>query len=111
MNPRLSPDGTSVIYAWFKDGAWWIYRNATPIIRNTGYPNRDDISQDYAFFDITNPNYYLFIRHADVWYQLYTKWAWIYGNWKDVWLDASFWYDNKIIMSVQDDKWWRIIEF
>lgn len=111
MNPRLSPDGTSVIYAWFKDGAWWIYRNATPIIRNTGYPNRDDISQDYAFFDITNPNYYLFIRHTDVWYQLYTKWAWIYGNWKDVWLDASFWYDNKIIMSVQDDKWWRIIEF
>jgi hypothetical protein len=111
MNPRLSPDGTSVIYAWFKDGVWWIYRNATPIIRNTGYPNRDDISQDYAFFDITNPNYYLFIRHTDKWYQLYTKWGWIYGNWKDVGLDVSFGYDNKIIMSVQDDQWWRIIEF
>lgn len=111
MNPRLSPDWTSIIYAGLKDGVWWIYRNATPIIRNTGYPNRDNISQDYVFFDITNPNYYLFIRHMDNWYQLYTKWGWVYGTWKDIWLDVSFGYDNKIIMSVQDEKGWRIIEF
>jgi hypothetical protein len=111
MNPKLSPDGTSIVYAWFKDNTWWIYRNATPVIRNTGYPNREDISQDYVFFDITNPSYYLFIRHIHGWYQLFTKWGWVYGTWKDVWLDVSFGYDNKIIMSVQDEKWWRIIEF
>ena len=111
MNPRISPDGTSVIYAGLKDDVWWIYRNATPIIRNTWYPNREDISQDYVFFDITNPSYYLFIRHMDTWYTLYTKWKWISRIWKDVWLDATFGYDNKIIMSAQDEKWWRILEF
>ncbi len=62
MDPRPSPDGTSIVYAGLKDGNWGIYRNAIPIIRNTGYPNRGDISRDYVFFDITNPSYYLFIR-------------------------------------------------
>ncbi len=61
MNPRQAPD-SSIIYAGLKDGEWGIYRNALPIISNTGYPNRDDISRDYVFFDITNPTYYVFIR-------------------------------------------------
>ncbi len=73
MNPRQSPDGLSVIYAGLKDGNWGIYRNATPIIRNTGYPNKEDISRDYVFFDITNPYYYLFIRGSDDGYRLYKK--------------------------------------
>ncbi len=110
MNPRISPDGTGIIFAWLKDGAWGIYRNAIPIIRNTGYPNRDNISEDYVFFDITNPSYYLFIRHTDSGYKLYKKWAWLDSTWKDIGLDATFWYDNKIIMSVEDDTGWRIIE-
>lgn len=111
MNPRQSPDGISIIYAWLKDGNWGIYRNATPIIRNTGYPNKDDISRDYVFFDITNPSYYLFIRWSDDGYRLYKKWAWVEGIWKDVGLDATFGYDNKIIMSIQDKNGWRLIEF
>lgn len=111
MNPRQSPDGLSVIYAGLKDGNWGIYRNATPIIRNTGYPNKEDISRDYVFFDITNPYYYLFIRGSDDGYRLYKKWAWVEWIWKDVGLDATFGYDNKIIMSVQDIGWWKLIEF
>lgn len=111
MNPRPSPDGTSIVYAGLKDGNWGIYRNAAPIIRNTGYPNREDISRDYVFFDITNPSYYLFIRWRDDGYSLYKKWAWVPWTWKDVWLDATFGYDNKVIMSVQDNAGWRVIEF
>ena len=111
MNPRQTLDGLNIIYAWLKDGAWGIYRNIYPIIRNTGYPNRDDISRDYVFFDITNPSYYVFIRWNKDNYQLFKKWQWVEWTWKDVWLDVTFWYNNKIIMSVQDDKWWHIIEF
>lgn len=111
MNPRLSADWSSIIYAALKDGAWGIYRNASPIISNTGYMSGPDISQDYAFFDITNPSYYLFIKRVDNGYKLYKKWSWINGNWKDVWLDVSFGYDNKIIMSVEDNEWWKLIEF
>ena len=110
MNPRQAPD-SSVIYAGLRDGAWGIYRNASAIIRNTGYPNREDISRDYVFFDITNPIYYLFIRWGDDGYSLYKKWAWVNGIYKDVGLDATFGYDNKVIMSVQDDAGWRVIEF
>ncbi|MBX9809758.1 hypothetical protein K2X92_05200 [Candidatus Gracilibacteria bacterium] len=111
MNPRLSADGSSVIYAALKDGTWGIYRNASPIISNTGYMSGPDISQDYAFFDITNPSYYLFIKRIDNGYKLYKKGSWIIGNWKDVGLDISFGYDNKIIMSVEDQEGWKIIEF
>ena len=110
MNPRQAPD-SSVVYAALVDGAWGIYRNTAPIIRNTGYPNRDDISRDYAFFDITNPSYYLFIRYSDAGYQLYKKGNWVNGIYKDVGLDVTFGYDNKVIMSVQDDAGWRVIEF
>ena len=111
MNPRISADGSSIIYAALKDDAWWIYRNASPIISNTGYMSDGDISQDYAFFDITNPSYYLFIKHIENWYKLYKKWSWVNGNWKDVWLDVSFGYDNKVIMSAEDQEWWKLIEF
>jgi hypothetical protein len=72
MNPRQAPD-SSIIYAGLIDGLWGIYRNTSPIIRNTGYINREDISRDYVFFDITNPSYYLFIRGSDAGYRLYKK--------------------------------------
>lgn len=110
MNPRQAPD-SSVVYAALIDDAWGIYRNTSPIIRNTGYINREDISRDYVFFDITNPSYYLFIRGSDTGYRLYKKWAWVNGVYRDVGLDATFGYDNKVIMSVQNDAGWRVIEF
>ncbi len=72
MNPRQAPD-SSIVYAAMVDGAWGIYRNTSPIIRNTGYMSREDISRDYVFFDITNPSYYLFIRGSDTGYRLYKK--------------------------------------
>ena len=61
MNPRLSPDGSSIIYAGYQDGIWNIYRNTEVIVKNTHYVN-SDISGDYVFFDITNPRTYLFIK-------------------------------------------------
>ncbi|MBX9809331.1 hypothetical protein K2X92_03015 [Candidatus Gracilibacteria bacterium] len=111
MNPRLSADDASILYAALRNGSWGIYRNASPVISNTGYPNPDDISQDYAFYDITNPNYYLFIRKMTDGYRLYTKGRWIESTFLDVGLDVSFGYDNKIIMSAKDKDGWHIIEF
>jgi hypothetical protein len=64
-----------------------------------------------VFFDITNPSYYLFIRWGDDGYRLYSKWNWINGTYRDVGLDTTFGYDNKVIMSAQDDAGWRVIEF
>lgn len=110
MNPRKSADGSSIIYAAIKDGAWGIYRNISPVIKNTGYPNTSSIARDYAFFDTTNPNYYLFISYSNDGYRLYKKWKWIDWIWKDVGLDVLFGYNNKVIMSVQDDTGWRVIE-
>jgi hypothetical protein len=111
MNPRIAPDG-SIVYAGLKDGTWGIYRDTNPLVRNTGYPNTGDISRDYVFFDMTNPKSYLFIDgQVQDGYRLYKRWVWITGSWKDVWLDPGFGYDNKIIMSVQDESGWRVMEF
>lgn len=111
MNPRLGADGASLIYAWLKDGIWGIYRNADILVRDTGYASTDN-SWDYLFFDITNPKQYMFIvRQSGGTYQLKKNGKTIPWIWKDVWLDATFWYDNKIIMTAQDDTWWRVIEF
>jgi hypothetical protein len=111
MNPRIAPDG-SIVYAGLKDGNWGIYRDTNALVRNTGYPNTGDISRDYVFFDMTNPKSYLFINwQVPENYRLYKRWAWVTWNWKDVWLDPGFGYDNKIIMSVQDESGWRVMEF
>jgi hypothetical protein len=111
MNPRIAPDG-SIVYAGLKDGNWGIYRDTNPLVRNTGYSNTGDISRDYVFFDMTNPKSYLFINwQVPDNYRLYKRWAWVTWNWKDVWLDPGFGYDNKIIMSVQDESGWRVMEF
>jgi hypothetical protein len=111
MNPRIAPDG-SIVYAGLKDGNWGIYRDTNALVRNTGYPNTGDISRDYVFFDMTNPKSYLFINwQVPENYRLYKRWTWITWSWKDVWLDPGFGYDNKIIMSVQDESGWRVMEF
>jgi hypothetical protein len=111
MNPKISADGSSIIYAAIKDNMWWIYRNASPIISNTWYPVLKNIENDYVFFDITNPSYYVFIHKSNDWYKMYKKWEWVAWLWDDVGLDVAFWYDNKSIMSVKDDTWWKLIEF
>lgn len=61
MNPRLSADGSSILYAGLSSGKWGIYRNTDIIVRETHYDNTD-ISHDYAFFDTTNPRTYLFVK-------------------------------------------------
>lgn len=61
MNPRFSADGSSILYAGYKDDVWGIYRNTDVLVRNTGYSNTD-ISGDYVFFDVTNPRTYLFVK-------------------------------------------------
>jgi hypothetical protein len=61
MNPRLSADGSSILYAGLKDKIWKIYRNIYVIIQDTKYTH-DDISGDYSFYDITNPKTYIFIE-------------------------------------------------
>jgi hypothetical protein len=110
MNPRLSADGSSIIYAGLRDGIWSIYRNTDTIVRDTGYTHID-ISNDYVFFDITNPKQYVFLENNDGKYQVRKNWKIILWIWNDVGLDVSFGYDNKVIMSAQDDAGWRVIEF
>lgn len=61
MNPARGADGTSTIFAGKKDDQWSIYRNTDPIEKDIPY-NNTDISQDYFFFDPTNPHSYLFIK-------------------------------------------------
>jgi hypothetical protein len=110
MNPRLSADGGSILFAGLRDNVWSIYRNTGIVVQDTHYTKRN-ISDDYVFFDITNPRQYLFIeKQEDGWYMLRKNWKLVEWRWKDVWLDVAFGYDNKMIMSVEDATGWRIIE-
>jgi hypothetical protein len=111
MNPRMWADGNTVIYGWLRENKWSIYRNTTAIIEDTGYTRRD-IYNDYLFYDITNPRQYLFIeKNSDGSYSFLKNGNRIPGKWKDVGLDTTFGYDNKVIMSVEDQDGWRVIEF
>lgn len=111
MNPRLSADGGSVLYAGLKDGIWSIYRNTGIVVHSTGY-TKTKIQEDYAFFDITNPRQFLFIeKNEDSTYNLRKNGKLLPERWKDIGLDVTFGYDNKIMMTARDDIWWRIIEF
>lgn len=110
MNPRLSADGGSILFAGLRDNVWSIYRNTGIVVQDTHYTKRN-IWDDYVFFDITNPRQYLFIeKQEDGWYMLRKNWKLVEWRWNDVWLDVAFGYDNKMIMSVEDALWWRIIE-
>lgn len=110
MNPRLGADGGSILYAWLYNGNWWIYRNTAKIIENTWYTKKD-VSNDYVFFDITNPKQYIFIeRNNDGTYAIRKNGKIIPKIWKDVGLDIVFWYDNKVIMTARDESWWKLIE-
>jgi hypothetical protein len=111
MNPKVSADGWSILFAGLKNDLWSIYRNTGIVIRDSGYTKKNIIN-DYMFLDITNPRQYLFIeKNDDGMYWLRKNGKMIPGNWQDVWLDVTFWYDNKIIMTAKDALWWRILEF
>ncbi len=111
MNPRVWADGNSIIYAGYVDNSWSIFRNSDKIIQNTGY-NSQDNSNDYVFFDTTNPRTFLFIKKdIKTWKYIYIKnsitlpWSWY-----DISTKVDFWFDNHIITTAKDDKWWRVIE-
>jgi len=111
MNPRLGADGSSVIYAGLKDGTWSLYRNTDILVKNTGYRTLTTVENDYLFFDITNPRHYIFIiEQPDGKYILRKEWKEVSGLWDDVWLDISFWYDWKILMTAKKQDGWHIIE-
>ncbi len=111
MNPILSADGGSVLYAGLLDNIWGIYRNTSLIVKETGYTKRD-IRNDYAFYDLTNPRVFLFIeKNDDGTYSLLKNGERLEWRWLDVWLDVTFGYDNKVIMTLKDSQGWRIAEF
>lgn len=102
MNPRLSADDSTVLYAGLKDGLWSIYRNTDTVIKDTGY-HGTNIINDFVFFDTTNPKQYLFIEKTSDGNYLYRKNGKIMpGTWSDVSLDVWFGYDNKVITAAKD---------
>lgn len=110
MNPRLSADGSTVIFLGKRDNVWSIYRNTNVIVRDTGYTTADN-SGDYVYYDITNPRQYIIVeRMPDGKYQIRKNGKIIPMIIDDFWLDVEFGYDGKVIMSVKDDTGWHIIE-
>lgn len=73
MNPALEGDNSGIVFAAFREGRWSIYRNATELIRKSGYQNRSDISYDYFFFDPTNFRHYVFIEKTENGYVINKK--------------------------------------
>lgn len=111
MNPKIWADGGSILFAGQKSGTWSIYRNIEKIVKDTGYAS-ENISYDYVFFDITNPRTFLFIK-KDITtgnYILIKNGILLSQKWKDVGTDVSFWFDNQIILTVQDETWWHILQ-
>jgi WD40-like Beta Propeller Repeat len=110
MNPGFSADGSSIIFAGYREGIWSIYRNNERIVVNTQYSN-SDISGDYFYFDATNPRSYIFIkRDPQIGYSIIKNGKILPGIWKDIGLTVSFGYDNHIILPVRDMSGWRIAE-
>jgi len=111
MNPWLWADGVSVIYSAMKNNTWSIYRNTDILIRDSGYSTKTSVTNDYFFFDTTNPKHSLYIeKEWDNRYILRKEWKIIPWIWDDVGLDVSFGYDGKIIMSAKKQDGWHIIE-
>ena len=111
MNPRMSADGSSILYAGFHDGIWSIYRNTEVLVKNTNYSNAE-VSGDYVFFDITNPRDYLFVKKnlQTSQYTLIKNGKNLPGIWEDFGTDISFGYDNHIILRLKDANGWRMAE-
>ncbi len=110
MNPWFGADWMTIIYAWFKDNRWSIFRNTSILIWDTWY-SRKDIKYDYFFYDATNPKQYIFIeKHGNEQYMLRKNGKVIPIVWKDIGLDIGFWYNNTAILSARDILWWRVIE-
>lgn len=111
MNPRLGADGSSVIFGGYKDKKWSLYRNTEMIVRDTGY-TKENITNDYLFFDTTNPRTYLFaIKDTkNGTYSFLKNGKTLPGTWQDIGTDVSYGYDNHILTTVKDREGWKIIE-
>jgi hypothetical protein len=111
MNPRIWADGSSIIFAWRKDGIWNIYRNTDTLARDTGY-NPTSVIFDYAFFDLTNPRTYLLISYDEKTkkYSYRKNGKALPWTWDDVSTEVIFGYDNHVITSAKTDGTWKIIE-
>ncbi len=112
MSPTVGADGTSILFAGYKDKVWSVYRNTLRVVKNTGYTKTGGISNDYVFFDTTRPETYLFLeKDAQTGtYQYRKNGKLIEKRWKDVSLHISFGYDNHIITTAKDEEWWKVIE-
>ena len=111
MNPMREGDGVGVVFAGLRDGAWRIYRNTNDIIRETNYTQITDFSHDYFFFDPTNPQYYVFITRVGEYYQINKQGKILPQLWNDIDITSvNFGYRGKVILSVQDQEGWRLIE-
>lgn len=91
MNPRLGADGSSVIFGGYKDKKWSLYRNTEMIVRDTGY-TKESISDDYLFFDTTNPRTYLFAIKdpKNGMYSFLKNGKTLPGTWQDIGTDVSY---------------------
>jgi len=99
------------VFAGLRNGVWQLYRNTTVIVRETGYTQTEDFSHDYFFFDPTNPQYYLFVVKTDQGYQINKQGRILPQFWKDVDVKSIYFgYRGKILISVQDQEGWRVIE-
>ena len=111
MNPRIWADGSSIIFAWRKDGIWNIYRNTDTLARDTGY-NPTSVIYDYAFFDLTNPRTYLLISYDEKTkkYSYRKNGKALPWTWDDISTEVIFGYDNHVLTSAKTDGTWKIIE-
>lgn len=111
MNPQIGADGADIIFAWNRNGIWTIYKNTDEFITGTNYGGKVDISHDFFFFDITNPRHFIFVEKWPNSYTINKSWTRLPQSWKDINVDTIYFhYDGKVILSVQDDKWWHIAE-
>ncbi len=111
MSPSQEADKSGVIYAGLRNGKWSIYRNTRSLVEESGYTNAGDVSYDYFYFDPTNPRYFLFVEYRNEAYTLIKQGKKLPNTWKDFDPESiSFGYDGKILLSVQDEKGWRILE-
>lgn len=111
MNPALEGDNSGIVFAAFREGRWSIYRNATELIRKSGYQNRADISYDYFFFDPTNFRHYVFIEKTENGYVINKRGKILETTWEDVDVNSiAFGYDTMFLV-VKNADGWRILEF
>lgn len=112
MDPILSADGWTILFAWKKDGTWSIYRNQEVIIKNTNYVPRYQ-SRDHFSIDPTTPSNYMFSMYdADTdTFTINHSGKNLAQAWRGIGEKVWFTYDNHMITTVQYDTSWHIAEF